>query len=85
MARMKVVGGGATCKCTPGGFVWLIIGVIVLAIGFWALIKGVQMQWNAGGLFSWMIVFWYALGFLVLCIGKMVKMKGCSGCPVHST
>ena len=31
MARMKVMGGGATCKCTPGGYVWLVIGVIVLA------------------------------------------------------
>jgi len=83
MAKMKVISGGMTCKCTPGGFAWLILGVIVLALGFWALIKGLMMQW--GGSMDWMrIAFWYALGFLVLCIGKMVKMKGCSGCPAHS-
>ncbi len=84
MAKMKVMGGGMTCKCTPGGFVWLIIGVIVLALGFWAVVKGLQMQWEMRSMFNWMIAFWYALGFLVICIGKMIKMKGCSGCPAHS-
>lgn len=83
MAKMKVMGGGATCKCTPGGFVWLVIGVIVLALGVWAFVKGFMMQWS--GSMDWMrIAFWYALGLLVACIGKMIKLKGCSSCPAHS-
>lgn len=73
---------GATCKCTPAGIAWLIVGVIVLALGFLAFIKGLMIQW--GGSTDWMsITFWYALGFLVMCIGKMIKMKGCTSCPVH--
>lgn len=83
MAKMKVMGSGPTCKCTPGGFVWLIIGVIVLALGVWSFVKGLMIQWS--GSMDWMrIAFWYALGLLVICIGKMIKMKGCSGCPAHS-
>lgn len=74
--------GGMTCKCTPAGFLWLIIGVIVLAFGLWSLVKGLMMQWQ--GSMDWLrIAFWYALGFLILCIGKIIKMKGCASCPAH--
>lgn len=76
---MKVMGSGPTCKCTPGSFVWLVLGVIVLALGFWAVIKGLMMQW--GGSVDWMrIAFWYALGFLVICFGKVLKCKACPTC-----
>ena len=83
MAKAKrVTGAGPTCKCTPGGFVWLVIGVIILALGFYALVKGIWMQWNQGA--DWLQAgIWYAIGFLVMCIGKVVKMKGCAGCQVH--
>jgi len=85
MAKMKVIGGGATCKCTPGGFVWLVLGVIVMALGVWAFVKGLMLQWNPGTTLDWMrIAFWYALGLLVACIGRMIKWKGCSSCPMHS-
>ncbi|MEM4240321.1 MAG: hypothetical protein QXM31_03695 [Candidatus Woesearchaeota archaeon] len=72
----------AICKCTPGGFVWMVIGVIVMALGVWAFVNGLRMQWS--GSLEWIKVsFWYALGLLVVCIGKMIKIKGCSSCPVH--
>ncbi len=72
----------AVCKCTPAGFVWLVIGVIVMALGVWSFVKGLQMQWS--GSIDWIKVsFWYALGILVLCIGRIIKRKGCSTCPVH--
>ena len=84
MAKMKIMGSGATCKCTPGGFVWLIIGVIVIGLGAFSFVKGLMQQWGDPQA-NWMhVVFWYALGLLVVCIGKMVKMKGCSSCPAHS-
>lgn len=72
----------SVCKCTAGSFVWLVIGVIVMALGIWSVVKGLHMQW-AGSL-DWMKVsFWYALGLLVLCIGRMIKCKGASSCPAH--
>lgn len=78
----KVTMAEPTCKCTPGGFVWLVIGVIIFALGFYSVVKGLMMQWTAGA--DWLNAgIWYAIGFLVICIGKVVKMKGCSGCPVH--
>lgn len=78
----KVIGAGPTCKCTPGGFVWIVLGAIILALGFFALIKGLMLQWQEGA--NWIQAgVWYAVGFLVLFIGKCVKMKGCVGCPVH--
>ncbi len=78
----KVAASGAVCKCSPGGFVWMVIGVIVMALGVWAFVKGLQMQWS--GSLDWIKVsFWYALGILVLCIGKMIKIKGVTKCPVH--
>jgi hypothetical protein len=79
MAKMKIMGGGPSCTCTPGSFVWLVIGVIIVALGIWAGVKGLMMQW--GGSMDWMrIAFWYALGLLVICIGKVVKCKACPSC-----
>jgi hypothetical protein len=60
----------------------MVIGVIVMALGVWSFVKGLGLQWSAGA--DWIKVsFWYALGLLVFCIGKIIKMKGCSGCPAH--
>jgi len=79
MAKMQVMGGGAVCKCTPGSVVWLIIGVIVIALGIWSFVKGLMIQWS--GSMDWMrIAFWYALGLLVMVIGKIVKCKACPAC-----
>lgn len=83
MARMKVISGGATCKCTPGGYAWLVIGVIVMALGLWSVLKGVQAQWEMRSMFDWWVITWYAVGLLVLWIGKTLKCKGCGSCPMH--
>jgi hypothetical protein len=70
------------CKCTAGSFVWLVIGVIIMALGIWAFVKGLQMQWS--GSLDWIkVAMWYAIGLLVLKIGKMVKCKGIASCPAH--
>jgi hypothetical protein len=79
MAKMKIVSGGATCKCTPGSYAWLIIGVIVVALGVWAFVKGLASQLTGGT--DWMnIAFWYALGLLIIGIGKVIKCKACPAC-----
>lgn len=83
MAKMMKMGDGEKCTCGPGSFVWLILGVIIIALGVWAFVKGLMMQWGVGGAPSadWMrIGFWYALGLLVAGIGKMVKCKACFHC-----
>lgn len=79
MAKKKVVKAGPGCSCSPASFIWLIIGVIILALGFFALVKGINMQWVGGA--DWLNAgIWYAIGFLVLCIGKCVKARGCKTC-----
>lgn len=79
MAKMMKMGSGEKCTCTPGSFVWMILGVIVIALGVWSFVKGLMMQWN--GSVDWMrIAFWYGLGLLVIGIGKMVKCKACPHC-----
>ena len=77
--KLKVTGSGNTCKCTPGSLIWLIIGVIVVALGLWSLIKGLALQWTGGAELT-KVVFWYALGILVLSIGKIFKRKACASC-----
>ena len=79
MAKMKVTGSGPTCKCTPGSLVWLVVGVIVVALGIWSVIKGLMLQWSGAGDLT-RIVFWYALGLLVICIGRVFKCKACAAC-----
>lgn len=70
------------CTCGPANFLWLIIAVIVMGVGLWLLVNGLQGQWS--GVDTWQITLtWYAVGFLVLGIGKMFKHKSCGGCPVH--
>ena len=71
-----------TCECGPANFIWIILAAIVLGIGVWLLVGGLQMQWTG---MPWLnTLLWYAAGILVLCIGKCFKMKACSGCPMHS-
>jgi hypothetical protein len=77
-----IVMAKVVCKCGPGAFVWLVIGVIIMALGLWSIVKGLQLQWS--GSLDWIkVAFWYALGLLILLIGKMVKMKGVLDCPAH--
>ena len=80
MVKAKVIsGGGPSCKCTPGSLLWLVIGVIIVALGIWAAVKGFVLQFN--GSMDWMrIVFWYALGLLVMCVGRVFKCKACASC-----
>ena len=67
---------GNKCECGPANFLWLIIAVIVMGIGIWFVIGGVNAQWN--GAAEWqMILVWYSLGLLILSIGKMFKRKSC--------
>jgi hypothetical protein len=61
----------------------MIIGVIVMGIGLWFLIGGLQVQWTGSA--SWQLaISWYAIGFLIMALGKMAKHKGCGYCPAHS-
>ena len=69
------------CECTPAGFLWLAIGALVVGLGLWSIVKGFMMQQANMG---WMnVILWYGIGVFVMCIGKVVKKKGCEGCPTH--
>ncbi|HSU73094.1 MAG TPA: hypothetical protein VLJ21_04575 [Candidatus Binatia bacterium] len=70
----------AGCTCGPGSIVAGIIAAVVLGIGLWSIIGGIQAQWGGA---SWKsVLVWYAVGFIVLGVGKMIKRKAMS-CPVH--
>ena len=73
---------GPVCKCGPANFLWMIIAVIIMGVGLWLLVGGIQAQWN--GAATWqMTLVWYSLGLLVYGIGKMFKKRSCTGCPAH--
>ena len=72
---------GMKCTCSPAGLFWLVLGAIVLAVGVWLFVAGIRMQWDGGAWLSTLV--WYAAGIFVLGLGKMLKWKGCTGCPVH--
>lgn len=66
------------CNCN---LLYMVLGVVVLALGIFLFVNGLMMQW-AGG--DWlMTVVWYAVGLLVMCVGKMLKWKGCGSCTAH--
>jgi len=74
----------AKCVCGPKNVVWMLVAVVIFAVGFWVLIEGLQAQWGSGsGNANWLtLLVWYAVAFLVLWIGKLCKWKSMS-CPVH--
>lgn len=84
MAKKAKAMPAAKCSCTPANFIWVIIAVLIMGIGLWFLVGGVQGQWSGDQ--TWQVaIIWYALGFLILGIGKMFKWKACSRCSVHRT
>ncbi len=68
------------CTCTPASFIWVIVASVIMGVGLWLLVGGLQGQWGGA---SWSsVLLWYALGFIVMGIGKMVKKKAMMW-PVH--
>lgn len=69
-----------TCKPAIG-----ILGVAIMAAGVYFLVWGFMTQttssisWSS---WNWGAGLFYLIGLFLLCIGKMVKMKGCS-CKLH--
>jgi len=73
---------GMKCSCAPADFLKMIVAVVIIAVGLYTLIMGIQMQW-AGG--KWMnAILWDALGLLIIHIGKVFKCSSGSSCQVHS-
>ncbi|MBI4150561.1 hypothetical protein HY492_00375 [Candidatus Woesearchaeota archaeon] len=71
------------CTCGPANFLWMVIAVIVMGVGLWFLVGGIRAQWADAGTWQ-MILVWYALGFLLIGMGKMFKHKSCGNCSMHS-
>ncbi len=68
------------CGCNPG---WLVVGLIFLTLGLFALVEGFKTQFNSyyGGN---SVILWYFVGIILLMIGKMAKWKSHSTCTVHN-
>lgn len=68
----------AKCNCN---LLYMVLGALVLGLGVFLFVKGLLLQWNNMG--GWMPVVWYAVGILVMCVGKVLKLKGCGSCSAH--
>ena len=64
-------------KCECNWFM-MILGVVVMAVGLWLVVKAFFMQGQPSS-DMWMTMIYYAIGILVLCVGKIFKHKGCCG------
>ncbi len=78
MAKSRSRPSGKKCSCNPG---WLIVAVILLAIGLYGVVGGFIAQ-NAGFSVSTVLP-WYFVGILLLVFGKMCKWKSHGACPAH--
>ena len=76
--KRKVVATGMKCECTPGSLGWVILSVIVAGLGLFSIVKGVSLQWVGGALLN--TVGWYALGFFLCGLSKVLKCKACGTC-----
>ena len=65
------------CTCNLG---YVIVALVLMAIGLWALVQAVYMQWNNMAPMTTLLG-WYFGAVVVLGIAKMLKVKG--GCSAH--
>ncbi len=72
--------GGKKCNCNPG---WLIVAVVLLTLGLYALVAGFSAQFQQGAGASTVLP-WYFVGILLVVFGKLTKWKSHGTCPVHS-
>jgi len=71
------------CECHWG---WWIVSLILMTIGFWALVTGFLMQFNsteALATTAQTVMPWYFAGFLVFGLGMMAKWKSFGACSMH--
>lgn len=68
----------AKCSCNPG---WLILAVILFAIGLYGVVGGFVAQ-NAGATATTVLP-WYFIGILLIVFGKLAKWKSCGMCTMH--
>ncbi len=78
----KIIRRGKTCSCGPVSFLWMLIAAAVYAVGTYVLVMAVQTQWLGVGDFV-SVAPWYAVGFVILLVGKITKWKAVEGCEAH--
>jgi membrane-bound ClpP family serine protease len=74
----------AAKKCSCNWGLW-IVALILMTIGFWALVTGFIMHFTSTAALSvtaQAVMPWYFAGFLVFGLGMMAKWKACS-CGMH--
>lgn len=79
--KKKVVQSAMKCECTPASYGWLVLSAVAAAIGLYAIVQGINMQWGTMRPGMWMnTVLWYTGGVFVLCIACAWKKKVCPTC-----
>lgn len=69
-------------RCGPSCIGWGLVGAGFMAGALLVLVMGIYMQWTSMLTPWWIIWAYYFGGFVLLCIGKMCKMKCCGMCKM---
>ena len=71
-----------SCACGPANLFWGLVACGVLGVGALLFVNALSLQWGEG--MTVLVWGWYTAAFATLCVGKCLKCKAMSGCPVHS-
>jgi len=69
------------CSCSMGK---MLVGVIIMAAGLYAVVAGFQMQTSFEGIGMFKIFLYYVVGLFLIYVGKFFKKSSYMCCEAHS-
>lgn len=69
------------CSCSMGK---MLIGVIIMAAGLYAIVQGFYSQTNFEGTSMFQIFLYYVVGIFLFCVGKFFKKASYMCCEAHN-
>ena len=69
------------CSCSMGK---MILGVIIMAAGLYAVVQGFQMQTDFVDVGIMKVFLYYVVGIFLFCVGKFFKKASYMCCEAHS-
>ncbi|HLC72443.1 MAG TPA: hypothetical protein VJH37_02565 [Candidatus Nanoarchaeia archaeon] len=78
---MSSVSSKKGCSCNMGK---LIVGVLLMAAGLYAVVAGFQMQTSFEGIGMLKIFLYYVVGIFLIAVGKFFKMASYMCCDAHN-
>ena len=69
------------CSCSMGK---MIVGVLLMAAGLYAVVAGFQLQTSFEGVGMLKIFLYYVVGIFLIAVGKFFKMASYMCCEAHN-